>query len=114
MCSAFPVSSQGRGSLTVEIEGGGRFSCPPRMSVLRAMVAAGRSDIPLGCRSGGCGVCRVRVEHGDFTVGPMSRAQVDAEAATAGVVLACQLFPTTDLRIRALGRRTTTTTRRHP
>lgn len=92
-------------SLTVEIEGEGRVVCPPGMSVLRAMVAAGRRDLPVGCRSGGCGVCRVRVDHGEYTVGPMSAAQVDAEAAAQGVALACRLFPSTDLRVTAIGRR---------
>jgi ferredoxin len=94
-----------RGELSVEINGVGRIVCPPGMSVLRAMVAAGRGDLPLGCRSGGCGVCRVRVEQGDYTVGPMSAAQVDAEAAAQGVALACRLFPSTDLRVTAIGRR---------
>ena len=93
------------GSRVVEIQGEGAVVCPPGMSVLRAMVAAGRRDLPVGCRSGGCGVCRVRVEHGDYTVGPMSAAQVDAEAAAQGVALACRLFPSTDLRVTAIGRR---------
>ncbi|HEY9413235.1 MAG TPA: 2Fe-2S iron-sulfur cluster binding domain-containing protein [Pseudonocardia sp.] len=96
-----PASS----SRVVEVQGRGRIVCPPGVSVLRAMVAAGRADLPLGCRSGGCGVCRVRVEHGEYTVGPMSAAQVDAEAAAEGIALACRLFPSTDLRITAIGRR---------
>jgi ferredoxin len=69
------------------------------------MVAAGRRDLPVGCRSGGCGVCRVRVDEGEYTVGPMSAAQVDAQDAAQGIALACRLFPTTDLRVTALGRR---------
>lgn len=93
-------------SRVVEVRGHGRIVCPPGMSVLRAMVATGSRDLPLGCRSGGCGVCRVRVEDGEYTVGPMSAAQVDAEAAAQGIALACRLFPSTDLRVTAIGRHT--------
>lgn len=96
-------------SLHVDIEGEGRVVCPPGTSVLRAMVAAGRRDLPVGCRSGGCGVCRVRVDEGEYTVGPMSAAQVDAQDAAQGIALACRLFPSTDLRVTALGRRTPVT-----
>ncbi len=80
----------------------GHISCPRGTSVLRAMVAAGLRHLPVGCRSGGCGVCRIRVEHGEYTLGRMSATQVDDTAAAQGVALACQLFPTSDLRITPL------------
>lgn len=99
------MSAAAPASRVVEVTGGGRIVCPPGTTVLRAMVAAGRRDLSVGCRSGGCGVCRVRVEQGDYTVGPMSAAQVDSVAAAQGVALACRLFPRTDLRVRAIGRR---------
>lgn len=83
----------------------GRIMCPRGTSVLRAMVAAGLRHLPVGCRSGGCGVCRVRVEHGEYTLGRMSATQVDADAADRGIALACRLFPTTDLRITTIGHR---------
>jgi ferredoxin len=104
------VTSTSTASRVVEVRGKGRIVCPPGMSVLRAMVAAGRADLPLGCRSGGCGVCRVRVEDGEYTLGVMSAAQVDADAAAQGIALACRLFPSTDLRITAIGRNTPPTT----
>ena len=97
-------ASGASGPRVVEVAGQGAIVCPPGMSVLRAMVASGRGDLPLGCRSGGCGVCRVRVDHGDYTVGVMSAAQVDAEAAAQGIALACRLFPSTDLRVTHIGR----------
>ena len=100
-----PVTPTSASSRVVEIQGKGRIVCPPGMSVLRAMVAAGRADLPLGCRSGGCGVCRVRVTDGEYTVGVMSATQVDAEAAAQGIALACRLFPSTDLHVTAIGRR---------
>lgn len=101
------VTPTSTASRVVEVEGKGLIVCPPGTSVLRAMVAAGRGDLPLGCRSGGCGVCRVRVTDGEYTVGVMSAAQVDADAAARGIALACRLFPSTDLRITPIGLRET-------
>jgi ferredoxin len=92
-------------SVIVDVPGRepGRIVCPPGTSVLRAMVAAGLRHLPVGCRSGGCGVCRIRVEDGEYTLGRMSAAQVDDTSAAHGIALACQLFPTTDLRISPIG-----------
>lgn len=80
------------------------FTCRPGQSVLAAMSAAGARELPVGCRSGGCGVCRVQVLAGDFDCGLMSGAQISPEDRAQGVVLACQTFPRSDLRVRALGR----------
>jgi ferredoxin len=80
------------------------FPCRDDQSVLGAMVQAGASVLPVGCRSGGCGVCRVQVLDGAFRTGTMSHAQVDQADRDRGIVLSCQLFPRSDLRLRALGR----------
>lgn len=92
----------------VEVEGGGRISCPPGTSVLRALAALGRTDVPVGCRSGGCGICRVRVTAGEFTTGRMSASQVDARDIAEGIALACQIYPRSDLRVTVLGLRRST------
>lgn len=94
-------------TVTVHVAGRdpGRITCPRGTSVLRAMVAAGLRHLPVGCRSGGCGVCRIRVDHGEYTLGRMSTAQVDDTAAANGIALACQLFPTSDLDVSPLGQR---------
>lgn len=91
--------------MVVDVAGIGRIPCAEGISVLRAMAAAGRSLLPVGCRSGGCGVCRVRVACGRYRTGLMSRAEVSAEDVEAGIVLACQLYPLTDLELVPLGRR---------
>src|SRR3546814_8188225 len=39
----------------------GSFRCKADQSILGAMIAAGRRPIAVGCRSGGCGVCRMQV-----------------------------------------------------
>jgi len=74
-------------------------------SVLDAM--AGRpSAVAIGCRSGGCGVCRVQVLSGDFQRGEMSVEQISAECHSKGYVLACRIYPTSDLHLRPIGKRT--------
>lgn len=75
------------------------FRCPADQAVLPAMRNAARQCIPVGCRSGGCGICRVRVLAGAYVTGCMSAAQVTAADREVGIVLACQLFPRSDLRL---------------
>ncbi len=75
-----------------------------RANRLSAMSASGAKTLQVGCRSGGCGVCRVQVLEGEWRAGQMSRAQIDAWAEQQGHVLACRMYPKTDLRLRAVGR----------
>jgi len=56
--------------------------------------------LPVGCRRGGCGVCRVRVTVGSYRSDAMSRAHVSAEDEAAGLVLACCIYPLSDLSLR--------------
>lgn len=89
----------------IELEGSGEvFECESETTVLRAMEVLGRRGIPMGCRGGGCGVCKVQVMSGDYQVRRMSRACVSESEQAQGVVLACQLRPLTDLDLRVVGR----------
>jgi ferredoxin len=56
--------------------------------------------LPVGCRRGGCGICRVRVVAGDYRTDVMSRAHVSAEDEAAGLLLACCLYPLSELSLR--------------
>lgn len=89
----------------ITIEGSAQaFVSHPGQSALDAMV--GRpSAIEVGCRSGGCGVCRVEVLRGSFACGDMSAEQISAECQARGIALACRLFPNSDLHLRPLGKR---------
>ncbi len=88
----------------IAVEAVGRsFHCREGQSVLQAMMAVGRQVLPVGCRSGGCGVCRVEVVSGDFDTGTMSAAHISQADRARGIVLACQLYPRSDLRLRAIG-----------
>ena len=89
---------------TITIEDTGEsYRCVDYRSVLEGMEALGRRGIPVGCRHGGCGVCKVQVTSGSYSKRVMSRAHVSAEEEAAGCVLACRIKPTSDLRIRVLG-----------
>ncbi|THF61863.1 2Fe-2S iron-sulfur cluster binding domain-containing protein [Pseudothauera nasutitermitis] len=81
-----------------------RVVCADDQNVLRAMELLGRRGIPVGCRGGGCGVCKVQVLRGRYRTSRMSRSCVSAEEEAAGVVLACKLFPASDLALRVVGK----------
>lgn len=85
-------------------DSGDSFLCKEGQNVLLAMERLGRRGIPVGCRGGGCGICRVQVlGDGKYRTTKMSRAQVSEEDEANGIALACKLIPEGDLQIRPLG-----------
>ena len=82
---------------------GEHYPCSDARSLLEGMVALGRKGIPVGCRNGGCGVCKVAVLSGEFEVRAMSRAHVSEDEERQGQVLACRVRPATDIRLTVLG-----------
>jgi ferredoxin len=78
---------------------GRAFRCAETRSVLHGMEQAAATGIQVGCRSGGCGVCRVQVVAGTFTARRMSKAHVTEEDIARGLVLACRIHPTSDLTV---------------
>ena len=56
--------------------------------------------LPVGCRRGGCGVCRARVLEGEYKRDPMSREYVSLEDEGEGLVLLCAIYPLSDLKVR--------------
>tara|TARA_B100001939_G_scaffold333021_1_gene332570 strand:- start:3295 stop:3645 length:351 start_codon:yes stop_codon:yes gene_type:complete len=85
----------------IAIEGvGEKIPCPRDRSVLVAMEARGLARIPVGCRGGGCGICKIRVVSGDYRTGRMAACHVTEEERRQGYVLACRLYPNSDLIIR--------------
>ena len=91
----------------ITVEGSkAQFACGSGESVLSAMLRSGRGPtIKVGCRSGGCGVCRVAVIEGDYATGDMSQAEISPQCRADGIALACQVFPRSDLCVRAIGKR---------
>jgi ferredoxin len=84
-------------------DSGEDFTCSAEKSVLGGMEALRRKGIPVGCRSGGCGVCKIRIEKGTVRRGPTSRDHVSLEEEEDGVALACRCYPEADLELSVLG-----------
>ena len=91
-------------SYTVTIADDGQtYRCADVRSLLEGMEALGKKGIPVGCRGGGCGVCKVHIESGTVLKRVMSRAHVSEEEEAAGYVLACRAKPTSDIRLAVVG-----------
>jgi ferredoxin len=78
------------------------YACTGTQTVLAGMEQLGRKGIPVGCRGGGCGVCKVRIAEGSVRTGKMSRCHVTADEEAQGVVLACKAYPQSDLQVQAV------------
>jgi ferredoxin len=85
-------------------ETGEHYACSDDESVLEGMVRLGRRGIPLGCRGGGCGVCKVQITAGEYRSRVMSRQHVTEAEQAAGCVLACRVHPLSDLSLRVVGK----------
>ncbi len=79
------------------------FRCPDTRTVLQGMECLGKRGIPVGCRGGGCGVCKVAIVSGSFEAEEMSSDHVSPADLAAGRVLACRVKPTSDLSVKVLG-----------
>ena len=85
-------------------ETGETFRCSPNESLLVGMERLGKKGIPVGCRGGGCGVCKVEIVSGSYLKRVMSRDYVSVEDEAADRVLACRVRPTSDITLRVLGK----------
>ncbi len=87
------------------VDTGEQYRCALDENLLRGMLRLGKRGIPAGCVNGGCGVCRVRILHGEVQrIGPVSRAHVSLEEEAAGCTLACRVAPLTDVVLAVDGR----------
>ena len=80
------------------------FRCAEDVHVLAAMEQACCHGIPVGCRNGGCGACKVRVTAGSYRTGKMNRAVLSADEEADSCVLACKTYPRSDISVHVLGR----------
>lgn len=85
-------------------ETGESFRCSAQETLLIGMERLGKKGIPVGCRGGGCGVCKVQVSSGTFQGRAMSRDYVSEADEVAGRVLACRVRPTSDITLSVLGK----------
>jgi ferredoxin len=83
---------------------GEAFHCAEGVHVLAAMELARCHGIPVGCRNGGCGACKVRITTGRFQTRKMNRAVISVQEEAEGCVLACKTYPLGDIAVQVLGR----------
>lgn len=84
---------------TLTVEGAGSCVGHGGESALDVLERSGKPWVAVGCRRGGCGICKVRVLTGAYTTGKMSRARVSEEEEARGWALACRLEPLGDCTI---------------
>jgi ferredoxin len=73
---------------------------PQGQTVLGGLYAAGYA-YTIGCRRGGCGVCKVDLVQGDVTYDhPVADEVLTDEEREVGVCLTCRAVPDTDVSIR--------------
>ena len=79
------------------------FSCRPEQRVLEAMAGSlfpkAKPGLTVGCRRGGCGICRVRVLEGNYETSAMSASFVSEAEQQEGYALACCIYPRGDLSL---------------
>jgi ferredoxin len=96
---------EARSRFLVTIEDTGEtYRCSEDVNVLAAMEQSHCHGIPVGCRNGGCGACKVRITEGRFATRKMNRAVVSAEEEAQRCVLACKTYPQGDIKVHVLGR----------
>ena len=88
----------------VTIEDGTTVRCAADRAVAQELKRCGVTAIMLGCRGGGCGVCRIKVLSGSYVTRVMSREHVSVADERAGYALCCCLYPRSDLVLRAAPR----------
>ena len=92
-----------RYSITIE-QTGESYLCSEEESLLCGMERLGKRGIPVGCRGGGCGVCKIEVTSGCFHARAMSRAHVNVDEEERGRVLACCVKPASNMVLRVIGK----------
>ena len=91
-------------SVTV-LDSGESFRSCGDASVLENLRRTGKRGIPVGCRAGGCGVCKVQVVSGAYEkIRPMSQEFVSEDDAAQDRVLACCIRPLSNLELRVIGK----------
>lgn len=83
---------------------GESFACTADKSILGGMESLGRKGIPVGCRNGGCGVCKVQILAGRIRRRVMSRAHISEAEEAAGYALACRSHPEADVELTVIGK----------
>lgn len=84
----------------ISIQGSDKImTCQENEPLLIALARQGYLKVPVGCRQGGCGVCKIKVIEGEFETGKMSVKHVPQAEREFNHTLACKTYPKSDLTI---------------
>ncbi|HZG70394.1 MAG TPA: 2Fe-2S iron-sulfur cluster binding domain-containing protein [Chondromyces sp.] len=75
------------------------LKCPETESILDAALKHGMK-IPYACKGGGCGLCKIKVQEGDFERKKSSKAVLPDSERSLNFTLACKTFPKGDMKIQ--------------
>ncbi|MFD3445899.1 2Fe-2S iron-sulfur cluster-binding protein [Microbacteriaceae bacterium 4G12] len=75
------------------------FTCTEQTSIIDACKLQ-FVKIPYGCCRGGCGMCKVKVVDGEYTLGTVSKDALSDDEREQGYVLACKTCPSSNLTIQ--------------
>lgn len=76
----------------------------PGESLLSALRRGAPGVLVVGCRGGGCGICKIKVVSGEVTLGVCSVSELPHEERAEGMVLACKAIPQSDLVVERVPR----------
>jgi ferredoxin len=79
-----------------------RFLCQEHQSLLGGIESQRSQAVQIGCRGGGCGVCKIRIISGDYETKKVSVKHVSKEQAAEGYALSCRVFPCSDMIIETV------------
>jgi len=79
------------------------FKCSSKKHLLESLYNKA-PKAPKGCHNGGCGVCKIAVLRGEYESIVMSRKHISQEEEDSGVVLACRVFPRSDMEIKFIAK----------
>lgn len=81
------------------------YRCKTDESLLSGMHRMGKRGIPVGCRGGGCSVCKVQIVSGDYRqFRPMSREYISDDDLDQRRVLACCVQPQSTVEVQVIGK----------
>ncbi|MEJ9212326.1 2Fe-2S iron-sulfur cluster binding domain-containing protein [Bacillus smithii] len=72
--------------------------CHENESLLDA-VNKREKKIPYACKGGGCGLCKIKVEEGEFKRGRSSKTVLPDHERIMNYTLACKTYPISDMKI---------------
>ena len=79
------------------------FDCDEDENIIKGLEQSVGRDMMVGCRQGGCGICRIKIISGEYKINPMNCNHVSKEDQQNGIVLACRTIPLSDMKLEYLG-----------